>query len=200
MASIIKVNDIQNTSGANIINESSNTITIGASGDTITIPSGATLNGSSATLTGFGKIGQVVYGRTTTQIQSTSTSYATTNFSANITPTSTSSKILVIADIHYQIFGNGGDADYGGNFKIVRTVSSTDTDVFSESSPTPRQHNRFSNQAYHHGSYVMQELDEPSTTSEITYTIHQKARASNVRISLSQDSAISTITLMEVLS
>ena len=44
MASIIKVQDIQNTSGANIINESSNTITIGASGDTIQIASGATNN------------------------------------------------------------------------------------------------------------------------------------------------------------
>ena len=42
MASIIKVNDIQNTSGANIINESSNTITIGASGDTVSLAAGAT--------------------------------------------------------------------------------------------------------------------------------------------------------------
>jgi len=44
MSSIIKVDTIQNQSGANIISESSNTITLGASGDTITVPSGATLN------------------------------------------------------------------------------------------------------------------------------------------------------------
>ena len=44
MASIIKVNDIQNTSGANIINESSNTITLGDSGDTIQVASGVTNN------------------------------------------------------------------------------------------------------------------------------------------------------------
>jgi hypothetical protein len=42
MASIIKVDTIQDQDGNNIINESANTITIGASGDTITIPSGAT--------------------------------------------------------------------------------------------------------------------------------------------------------------
>ena len=48
-----------------------------------------------AKASGFGKIGQVVYAQTTTQSQSTSTSYATTGFSASITPTSTSSKILV---------------------------------------------------------------------------------------------------------
>jgi hypothetical protein len=44
MTSILKVDTIQDTAGNNIINESSDTITIGASGDTITIPSGATLS------------------------------------------------------------------------------------------------------------------------------------------------------------
>jgi hypothetical protein len=42
MTSILKVDTIQDQAGNNIINESSDTITIGASGDTITIPSGAT--------------------------------------------------------------------------------------------------------------------------------------------------------------
>jgi len=53
MSSILKVDEIQDTSGNNIINENANTITVGASGDTITIPSGATLDGSNATLSGF---------------------------------------------------------------------------------------------------------------------------------------------------
>jgi hypothetical protein len=44
MTSILKVDTIQDTAGNNIINESSDTITIGASGDTITIPSGATFS------------------------------------------------------------------------------------------------------------------------------------------------------------
>lgn len=42
MSSIIKVDTIQDQAGNNIINESANVITIGASGDNITIPSGAT--------------------------------------------------------------------------------------------------------------------------------------------------------------
>jgi hypothetical protein len=42
MSSILKVDTIQDQDGNNIINENANTITIGASGDTITIPSGAT--------------------------------------------------------------------------------------------------------------------------------------------------------------
>ena len=44
MASILKVDTIQDQSGNNIINENADTITIGASGDTITIPSGATFS------------------------------------------------------------------------------------------------------------------------------------------------------------
>jgi len=56
MASILKVDTIQDQDGNNIINESANTITIGASGDTITIPSGATL-ANSGIITGFESTG-----------------------------------------------------------------------------------------------------------------------------------------------
>ena len=52
MTSTIKVNNIQNQCGANIINENSDTITIGASGDTIALASGASQ-------TGFGRTGTV---------------------------------------------------------------------------------------------------------------------------------------------
>ena len=38
MTAILKVDEIQDTSGNNIINESSDTITIGASGDTVDVP------------------------------------------------------------------------------------------------------------------------------------------------------------------
>jgi hypothetical protein len=55
MSSIIKVDTVQDIDGNNIINENANTITIGASGDTITIPSGATL-ANNGTATGFASI------------------------------------------------------------------------------------------------------------------------------------------------
>ena len=45
MSSIIKVNTVQDTDGNNIINENANTITIGKSGDTVTVASGATFVG-----------------------------------------------------------------------------------------------------------------------------------------------------------
>ena len=53
MTSILKADNIQDADGNNIINESGNTITIGASGDTISIPSGATLNITGTAGTGF---------------------------------------------------------------------------------------------------------------------------------------------------
>ena len=65
MTSTIKVNNIQNQCGANIINESSNTITIGASGDTVSLASGASQ-------TGFGRTGTVDW----------DTTPKTTNFTA----------------------------------------------------------------------------------------------------------------------
>ena len=52
MTSTIKVDNIQDQDGNNIINENANTITIGASGDTVTLASGASQSG-------FGKTGAV---------------------------------------------------------------------------------------------------------------------------------------------
>ena len=45
MSSIIKVNTVQDVDGNNIINENANTITIGKSGDTVTVAGGATFVG-----------------------------------------------------------------------------------------------------------------------------------------------------------
>ena len=52
MSSILKVDTIQDQDGNNIINENANTITIGASGDTVTLASGASQSG-------FGRTGTV---------------------------------------------------------------------------------------------------------------------------------------------
>jgi len=52
MASILKVDTIQDQSGNNIINENADTITIGASGDTITVPTGASLTVPNGGLSG----------------------------------------------------------------------------------------------------------------------------------------------------
>ena len=79
MTAILKVDTIQDTAGNNIINESSDTITIGASGDTITIPSGATIDLSNATQTGVGGVIAAkieTISPTTPDVTTTSTTYA----------------------------------------------------------------------------------------------------------------------------
>jgi hypothetical protein len=74
MTSILKVDTIQDTAGNNIINESSDTITIGASGDTVTIPSGATLS-NLGTASGFGVNTPIVFvkANTTTSLPNATT-------------------------------------------------------------------------------------------------------------------------------
>ena len=76
MTSTIKVNNIQNQCGANIINENSNTITIGASGDTVTLASGASQSG-------FGRTGTVDWD--TTPKTATFTAVSGDGFFANTT-------------------------------------------------------------------------------------------------------------------
>jgi hypothetical protein len=83
--------------------QSGTSLTLGASGDTITIPSGATLT-NSGTATGFGKVLQVVSTTKTDTFTTSSTSLTDlTGMSASITPSSTSNKILVLSSLTYDV-------------------------------------------------------------------------------------------------
>ena len=83
MSSIIKVDTIQNQSGANIISESANTITVGASGDTVTIPSGATLS-SSGTVSGNLAMTPAFHARLSADQSYSSLTYTKVNFNTEL--------------------------------------------------------------------------------------------------------------------
>ena len=104
MTSIIKVDTVQDIDGNNIISENANTITIGASGDTISIPAGATLV-NSGTATGFGL--------TTQSVQ-------TTGFTAvkgNLYPCNTTSAAFTVTLPASPSIGDQiGLLDYAGTF------------------------------------------------------------------------------------
>jgi hypothetical protein len=104
MTSIIKVDTVQDIDGNNIISENANTITIGASGDTISIPAGATLV-NSGTATGFGL--------TTQSVQ-------TTGFTAvkgNLYPCNTTSAAFIVTLPASPSVGDQiGIVDYAGTF------------------------------------------------------------------------------------
>ena len=116
MTSTIKVNNVQNQCGQNIINENSNTITIGASGDTIALASGASQ-------TGFGRTGTVNWNTTkitadpANAVSGTGYFADTTGGAFNVTlPTSPSAgDIVAVAD-----YANTFDTN---NLTIVRNGS-----------------------------------------------------------------------------
>jgi len=187
MTAILKVDTIQDTSGNNIINESSDTITIGASGDTISIPSGATI-ANSGTATGFGKLLQVVNAKTNTQFNTTSTSLvAVTNLSAAITPSATSSKILIMVNF------TGTNATAG---------KTTNTTIYRGSTNLAMQSSTgimglFSNEASEYKGYSYHYLDTPSSTSALTYQVYAMTDSGGTA-QLMVNGNTASITLMEI--
>jgi hypothetical protein len=99
MTSIIKVDNLQNQCGANIISESANVITIGASGDTVTLAAGASQSG-------FGRSGSVNWD-TTPKTSSPVTAVSGNGYfinttsgaiTVNLPATPTAGDIVAIAD------------------------------------------------------------------------------------------------------
>ena len=128
----------------------------------------------SGTVTGAGKILQIVTsGNIATTFDTTSETYQTMGCNVAITPSSTSSKIMVWANVSgfYMYGGQGGSGDDGASGAIYRDS----TEIYGSNA-------RF---LYHRdtsaGSMelgipcVLQVLDSPSSTSEITYGIYMRA-------------------------
>jgi hypothetical protein len=172
MASILKVDTIQDQSGNNIINESADTITIGASGDTVTIPSGATIS-NLGTATGFGKVLQVVQSSQSSVVSLTSTSYTDTGLSGTITPTSSSSKIYVVT---FAQFGVPSSASSGDDvfIRLLRdaTVIGGAGNIDADSICMVNESGGNFESRYLTINY----LDSPSTTSAITYKLQFRNR------------------------
>ena len=143
------------------------TLTVGASGDTIAIPSGVTM-ANSGTATGFGKILQVVQTSKTDTTSLTDTYSFTdvTGMSVSITPSATSSKILILSTLNVA----SGAAAYGANVRLVRDS----TGILIGDAAGSRAQATFStivadsNFAF---PQTINYLDSPSTTSATTYKI-----------------------------
>ena len=175
----------------NLEPQSGTSLTLGASGDTLTIPSGFTIS-NSGTASGFGKIGQVVSVTHTADQTSTSTSFAdVTNLNASITPSATTSKILILTDIEFYVAGSSQGIN--GYLKVVRGS----TDLIQRRSQSYSQDGtgvEYENQV----SFAY--LDSPSTTSSTTYKIQFRLGAgSSVSINHSSDKT-GSLTLLEVLA
>ena len=179
--------------------QSGTTLTIGASGDTINLASGATA--------GFGKIAQVIQVVDDTQTTITSSSYTDTGLSASIVPSSTSSKILVKV-VHQCYINRQADNVYGG-IKLLRNT----TEIFNpvtENSTGPygigiTVDNSSSNPTQLYWNFPLEYLDSPNTTSSITYKtqarLYQTSLSASFRFNdnSTANDGKSVITLMEIL-
>ena len=140
---------------------SSTTLTLGASGDTISIPSGVTVT-NSGSATGFGKVLQVVSVSYNTLETTTSATFSNTGLEASITPSATSSKVMVM------INASIGSAEYGW-INLVRDSTNLDQGISSGSRqvctrPLPHDLGSAGGQPV-----TLNFLDSPSTTSATTY-------------------------------
>jgi hypothetical protein len=194
MTAILKVDTIQDTSGNNIINESSDTITIGASGDTTNIV-GTLQNNGSALVTG--KILQVVTQRISSAVTVSSQSDVTTGITKAITPTASNSSILVLITGTFSMSVSRATTFCGVN--LIRTVGGSDTSIVGDSNNDNIANNVFgASNMQMQGTYAYSHKDSPSTTNEVTYTLKSRIETSGEAIVFNRGSMGSFITLMEI--
>jgi hypothetical protein len=180
------------TSGDLIYGTGSGTYTrrgIGSTGNVLTVSGGVPVWAAPA---GGGKVLQVINASTTTQTTVASTTYADSTLTATITPTLSTSKILVIVNQNFSITRSA--ADINGLIQILRgSTSILDLkDVMA--------HNFLSTYGFSQGVQGATYLDSPATTSATTYKTQIKVNvtSSGGSCTAQSNNAPSTITLLEI--
>ena len=142
-----------------------------------------------------GNVIQVVTATTSTQTSISGTSYTDTSLTASITPTSSSSKILVLVYQPYRFT----DAAVGGGIIILRNSTALTTVVTDATGPYQVY---LDVAADFYGIFAATYLDSPATTSSTTYKTQARPYLSAGSIVLQINGTIannmSTITLMEI--
>ena len=156
--------------------------------------------GDGSSLTGVGKVLQVIQGSTTTSVTTTSTTPVDTGLSVSITPTSASSKILVFIN---QSCNNTRSAANNGGFGLRLLRDAAEVEQFNGAYAPGYTTVYLTSSASPSGlmSYVaVQYLDAPSTVSEVTYKTQGAVGGTTFSPSLTfqTDSTPSFMTLMEI--
>ena len=156
--------------------------------DAIKTRAGAVPKAGDLGLNVTGNLLQVVHASTTTEVSTTSDSFTDTGLTASITPSSTSSKILVLYALQQFINNSGG----ASKFKLFRGSTELIEHGF---------------QGYAGASTLMskgphQFLDSPSTTSATTYKVQFNSQVGGHNVLMQYDDSngdgVSEITLMEI--
>lgn len=151
-----------------------------------------------------GSVIQTVNATTTTQKIITGGTYEDTNLTATITPTSTTSKILVIVMQAYRVYANSGNPAYTwAGIQLVRNGTAILLPVADNSGAYQLgSQSTTTNQPQSRGIYSCNFLDSPATISAVTYKTQAKRYDSNSAIILQENDNVSNnmsvITLMEI--
>jgi hypothetical protein len=162
-------------------------LAVGTNGQVLTADSTAATGIKWATPAGGGKVLQVVNATYSTSTANATTTYADTGLTATITPTLSTSKILVF--VSQEWLKNDGNADSGVNLKLFRGATNLTTHenlglTFSA--------------IYNVGMFAINYLDSPATTSATTYKTQFANRINASSVSVNYAGSLSSITLMEI--
>jgi hypothetical protein len=156
-----------------------------AGSTTLTLPitSGTVLTNKTA-----GTVLQVITGTISTAVSSTTTTFADSGLTATITPSSSSSRILVtVTGLGYKTSGNSGNAL---TQNLVR--NGTQVVLWNDLSLYTATALDLS------GFYVLNYVDSPASTSALAYKIQFKNSSASSAVFMSLNNTPSTITLTEI--
>ena len=143
----------------------------GSNARVLTIPDAASGTVLTTTNPKPGNILAVSYGFRTGHLQTTSTSYVDSGITANITPSSSSNKVLIQMNPLMGLQHPSGQ-DVIGQVRILRGVGGTDTEIFTErTADFMRYMIGAGNTDYMIAGQFLLHLDSPSTTNQITYKL-----------------------------
>ena len=187
------------TTGDTIYSSSGSTparLGIGTAGQVLTVNSGATAP-EWKTAGGGGKVLQVIMVENSTVSNLTTTTYSDINLSATITPSSASSKVLVM--VTQSVIVNRSDSSNWANWRLMRDS----TAVYNNASAgrAAAYFGIYTTTQAMGGLFCGNYLDSPATTSATTYKTqwrsHTTASSASIDINLESGSS-STIILMEI--
>ena len=143
-----------------------------------------------------GKVLQVIEGTTSTSVSLSTTSYVATGLSASITPSSTSSKILVMVSLFFDSASAHTSWDHMIKWRIKRDSTniyntgnnSWETGGYSSGSSSQIVRSRWSHN----------KLDTPSTISAITYSVDAGRYQTSNGHGVINSGNVATIILMEI--
>ena len=166
---------------------------IGTTGQVLSVVGGVPAWASPA---GGGKVLQVVQASTSTEVTVASTSLTDTGLACNITPSSASSKVLILVtqNYHVQVASN---INISFEFDIKRGATSVFNQALNGGNYWNLDVSGITWQM--RNIYTAQYLDSPATTSSITYKTQCAVNnTSNRTLKFQPEFGTSTITLLEI--